>query len=102
MPHEADGGEEQDGSEDVLHPEKVGQQRCSYKNEDGAHDDRAEHAPEQDTVLLLDVEAEGAEHEQEDEQVIDAERTFDEVAGKELKPALFALRLGEKQGKAEG
>ena len=51
-----------------------------------AHDERAEDAPDQNPVLVLRRHPEVGEDEHENEDVIDAERVLDQVAGKEIDP----------------
>ena len=51
---------------------------------DGAHDQRAEDAPEQHLVLIHGRHREVGEQQREDEDVVHAERFLDDVAGEEL------------------
>ena len=55
-----------------------------------AHHERAEDAPEQHPVLVLARDREGAEDQREDEDVVDAQRLLDEVAGEERDARLGA------------
>ncbi len=51
---------------------------------DTAHEQRAENSPEQHLVLVFVGNFEIAEDDEKYEQVVDAEREFDDVAGHEL------------------
>ena len=53
-------------------------------DENGAHDQGAQNSPEQDLVLVDGRHLKETENEQEDEEVVDAEREFDDVSGHEL------------------
>ena len=57
-------------------------------DEDGAHHQRAQDAPEQHLVLKVSRYAEVAKDQQKDEQIINAERLLDQVAGDELQRKL--------------
>ncbi len=78
-------GNHQQGAEDVLNPCESLQQRDPGKNEHPAHDDGAHDSQQQRLSLHLRAKAEGAEHQQEDEQIIDAEGELDQVAGGKFK-----------------
>jgi hypothetical protein len=56
----------------------------SEAHEAAPHEQRSQDAPEQDSVLVLRRDAQVTEDGDEDEQVVDAERPLDEVAGEEL------------------
>ena len=53
-------------------------------NQRPAHDERAEDAPEQHTMLKLQGHAKISEDERDDEDVVHRERQLDDVAGDEL------------------
>ena len=57
---------------------------------DGAHDQRAENAPEQHLVLVLRRHREVREQQREHEDVVHAQRFLDQVAGEELQRLLRA------------
>ena len=56
-------------------------QRDAHGDHGGAHDQGAQDAPEQHLVLVQAGHAEVGKDQQEDEQVIDAEGLFEQVAG---------------------
>src|SRR5215469_15505325 len=87
--HQANSPDKNKNSEDVLNPLETSQQRSSNEDKNGAHDNGAKYAPEEHAPLLLDVQTEGAEHEQEDEEIVDAQREFDQVTREEFEAALF-------------
>ena len=60
---------------------EVMDERNAHGDHGGAHDQGAEDAPEKHLVLIQARYAEVGEDEKEDEQVIDAEGLFEQVAG---------------------
>ena len=60
-------------------------------DENSAHDQRAQNSPEQHAVLLLLGHGEKVEDHEEDEQVVDAQRELDNIAGDELQCDLVPL-----------
>ncbi len=71
-------------AEDIRDPMKPSNQANAHHNENGAHDQRTNDAPEQYFVLVLGCDAEETENQNEDEEVIDAKRKFNHVTGNEL------------------
>jgi hypothetical protein len=61
------------------------------KNEEPAHYHRTEDSPKKDAVLLLLGSGEVAEDHEENEEIIHAERKFEDIAGDELKCDLAPL-----------
>src|SRR5690348_13957761 len=88
LPHQSNATVNQDCAEDVHDPVKALEQRDTGKDKRGAHDDRAHHAPRQHSALMLLRYREVAEDQKEDEQVVDAERLLDDVAGEKLQGQL--------------
>src|SRR5690606_14137793 len=64
------------------------------------HEEGTEHAPEEDAVLVLLRDAEVAEDQDENEDVVDAERLLDQIARQELEPGLGAPEVVDPR--AEG
>ena len=56
----------------------------AQRDEQRAHDQRSDDAPEQHLVLVLTVHAEIREQQQEDEQVVDTEGFLDQVTREKL------------------
>ena len=81
---EADGGKEQDRSEDVGDPLEPCKQTEAGGDEGSAHDDSAGDSPEEDFGLMGRLYVESAEEQKKDEEVVDRERLFYGVAGKVL------------------
>ena len=79
-----EGGEDQERAEDVHQPVEAVQQRRARADEDAAHDQRAEHPPEEDAALVERRDPEHGEDQHEDEEVIDAEGLLDQIGGEEL------------------
>ncbi len=63
-------------------------------DEGSTHDDGAGDAPEENLGLVAWGDFEGAEEEEEDEEVVDGEGLFDGVAGEVLRGGLAAEGAG--------
>ena len=70
---------------------KAVDQADSGANKDAAHDERAQNSPEQHAMLLVLRHRKIVEDHEEDEQIIDAERKFQNIAGDELQRRLMSL-----------
>ena len=99
---EAEGGDEEDGPEDVLDEVKAGEQGEAAGDEGSAHDDGAGDTPEEDLGLADGRDAEEAEEKEEDEEVVDGEGLLDGVAGKVLDGAGAAVVRAKDEGESEG
>jgi len=97
----SEGRVEKQRTEEVHHPLEPFEDAHPREDEDAAHDDGSEDAPEQHLALVLQGDAQGAEHEQEDEEIVDAERFLDEVAGKVLLCGLAAPPALHDQGEGQ-
>ena len=76
---------------------KAGHERNTEKDHDSAHDQRAEDSPDQDAVLRARRNAKILKDENEDKDVVDAERVFDEVAGEKIEAVLGAAHFPDEQ-----
>ena len=76
-----DAGVEQKGAEEIQYPFKAADEDGTDENHEGAQDDGAEHAVEQDAVLVLRRHFEVAEDHEEDEEIVYRQRFFQNVAG---------------------
>ena len=72
------------------------------QNEDSARDQRAQDAPEQNAVLQFAGNAEESEDDQKDEQIVDAERQLDQIAGRELKTLRATVPEVNEDGECRG
>ena len=79
----AHAGDDEQRAEDVDDPLEPREQRRAEPDEQAAHDERAEDAPEQHAVLVLRRHGEVLEDQHDDEDVVDAERFLDQVAREE-------------------
>jgi hypothetical protein len=77
-------GDEDDGAENIGDEVEAGEQVESSDEEKSAHEDGAEYAPGEDAVLLCRRHGEGAEEDEEEEEVVDAEGLFQEIGAGEL------------------
>ena len=96
-----DGGVEQDCAEDVADPGEALQQAYASGDEGTAHEDGAGDSPEKHARLACFGNAEEAEEQKEDEQVIDRKGLLDGVAGEVLDCAVGAVVRGEYAGERE-
>src|SRR6266540_2811316 len=64
--------------------------RRAHENEDKAHDERAENAPEKYPVVQMRRDGKVGKDENKDEDVVHAERVFNEIAGKKLQSLVRA------------
>jgi len=93
---------EQKKTKDPCDPVEALDQCDPGGDEEGAQDDCARDSPEQSGVLPLFADLESAEEDEEDEEVVDAERGFDRIAGDEFKRFLMALPESDPDGKDHG
>ena len=75
-------------AEQVDGPVKPLQESAASEDEDGAHCQSSQDAPEQDAVLVDGRHSEGREDDDEDENVVYGQRLFNQVTGGELERAL--------------
>lgn len=87
---QAESGDGEDDAEDVLDPDEAFEQLDADDDEEAAEGDGSEDSPEEDAMLLFLFELECPEHDEEDEEVVDGERGFDEVSGGEFEAGLMA------------
>ena len=86
-------GDQQEDAEDVEDPVELRDQRGADEDQDAAQHDRAQHAQDQHPLLRLRRHREIGEQHQEDEDVVDRQGLFDQVAGKEFqRDAVGVLR----------
>ena len=83
-------------AEQVDNPVKPLHQRHARRDEHRPHHQRAKDAPEQHFVLILRGHLEVGEDQEEDEQVVHAQRQFYQVAGEEFQ-ALVAGRASARR-----
>jgi len=93
QPQHFHAGEGEEDAEDEDHPAEGLQERGASSDEDGAEDERADDAPEEDSVLVLRGDIEVAEDHEEDKDVVDAQGLFHQVAGEERERGVFG-RVG--------
>lgn len=93
-PPHLDTGEEQEGAEEVEDPVEFGDEPGADQDHRGAQDECAEHADHEDALLEFGRDGEVGEEHQEDEDVVDRQGFFDQVAGDELD----GLGVGEFAG----
>ena len=99
--NQADGGDEQDGSEGVTDPGEAREKTEAADDEGSAQEDGSSDSPEEDFRLTGWLDLEGAEEDEEDEEVVDGERLFDCIAGEVLGCILAAQGAKEEEAKCE-
>ena len=86
-----DTAEDKYDAEDGEYPAEASDQCSNGEDEDETHDDGTEDAPEEYAVVVFLVDAEADENHDHDEDVVDGERLFEEIAGKVLLSYLAAI-----------
>ena len=97
-----DAGEQEERAEDRQQPGEALDGRDTGDDEERPHGDGADDAPEQDAVLEVVRDLEVGEDEDEDEQVIDREGQFQDVAGGEQLGVLRTAPSGQQEAKRDG
>jgi hypothetical protein len=93
--------QDQKAAEDVD-DDVEGNELCPDGDHGATHDQRADDAPEEHPVLVLRGHGERREDQQEDEDVVDAERLLDKVAGRPFEPLLRALEVVDADIEGDG
>src|SRR5690606_24878794 len=93
--------EDEEGAEDVEDPVETLDEEGARADHGAAHDEGAEDPPEQHAVLVLLRDAEVPEDQDEDEDVVDAERLLDQVACEELEPGVGAPEVVDPRAEGE-
>lgn len=96
---ELPGGPDEERPEDVEDPGEVGDDRRAGADEHGPQDEGYEHAHHQHPLLVGGGHRELAHDQDEDEEVVDAQRLLGDVAGEELARRLSAAE--EQQAQTE-
>ena len=76
-----DAGDDQKRAEQIQNPMEPADQRRTDGDHHAAQHDRAEDAPEQHTMLVLRRHAEKRKHRHHHDDVVGAQRLFDDIAG---------------------
>ena len=79
-----EGGPQEPGSEEVEDPGEVIDERSTCEDEDEPEDEGDDDAGEQHLLLVLPGYLEGGHHDDEDEEVVDAQRLLGDVAAQVL------------------
>jgi hypothetical protein len=90
LPEHVQAGVNEENAKGGNDPVKPGHKRSTRCDHEPAHHERAKDAPGQDAMLHLFVHLEGTENNQKNEEVIDAQRFFDDVARQVFQAALLA------------
>ena len=93
---------QQKSPEEIEDPIKSGDQRRARADHRAAQDERAHDSPEQQAMLVAGIDAKILEDQQENENVVQAEGFFDDVAGKKLEARSAAMRNENPRAKTEG
>src|SRR5271170_6662581 len=74
----------QESTEDIRDPLKSLDESDTNNDKDGPHDQRAHDSPEQYFVLVFGSDAKESKNQNEDKEIIDAKRQFNDVTSNEL------------------
>src|SRR5216684_74728 len=88
---QANSAVDQERSKQIKNPVEAFDQADPSKNKDAAHEQRSDDSPEQHASLVLLGNGEIAEDHEEDEEIVDAEGEFENVAGDEFQCDLAPL-----------
>ena len=94
-------GDHEDCAEEVGDDVEMVEQRDSRQHEPEAQDHRAHDAAIQHAMLRARADAERAKNNQEDENIVGAERFFKDVGGDEFNAGLASAREVDPEAKAE-
>src|ERR1039458_5780052 len=83
-----DPGQDQKASKDKTQPSESIKQSRSQQDKHQPHDESAENPPEKNAMLETRRHRKISKDEEEDEDVVHAERIFDEISGQELHASL--------------
>src|SRR3989304_2926048 len=86
-----DSGEYQECAKDVKDPVELPDERHPDEYQQSSHQQGTDDSPEEDLVLVLCRHFEIRENHQEDEEIVDAQRFFDDEAREELESDLGTL-----------
>src|SRR5579862_8627536 len=92
-------GVNEESAEDVHHPRKSLDQLGTRIDHHPAHHQRAQNPPLQHSMLKSFVDRERPEDDEKQEQVVNAEGFFDQVAGKKLNSTLWAREMPDAGSK---
>ena len=76
---------------------KTRDQGDAEPNHDPAHDQRAKNAPHEHAMLRDGRDAEVSEDQNKNENVVDAERVFDEITGQKIERCVRAAQFPDQQ-----
>lgn len=91
----------QDAAEDVDREVEPLQKKPSGQDESRAHDQSAQHTPEEHPMLKLRGDGESLEDHDKDEEIVGRQGLLQQIPGGELQPAIEAVGVvdpGDKEG----
>ena len=92
---------QQESSEEIEDPIEPCDQRGARADHHAAQDERAQYSPEQQAMLITGIDAKILEDQQKNENVVQAEGFFDDVAGEKLEAGPAAMRNENPRAKTE-
>src|SRR6266576_2668673 len=95
-------GVHDEGAKNVQHPGEPLNQLRARQDHCSAHYQSAQNAPFEHAVLDTFVDRKGAENNQKKEEVVDAERLFDQIASKEFQSRLSTRVMQDAQAEQDG
>src|SRR5260370_32966190 len=93
--------EQQENAEQVANTMKPTHQRDAAQDHDSAHDQRAENSPHQRAMLRPRRDAEISKNQYENEDVINAQRIFDEESSKKIEAGFRSFNVPDEPIKSK-
>ena len=101
FPEHVDSAEEQEQAENGKNPVEARDEDGAGGDHEATSEECAKNAPGEDAVLYAIINLEGAEDDEEDEQIVDAQSFFDDVAGEEFHAALATKPVPDEKAERE-
>ncbi len=95
-------GDDKERPKNKKNKMKARDERNAQPDHGGPHHKRAQDSPDQDPVLVARRDPEVGENQTEDKNVINAERVFDQVTGKEIDRLVGALQPPDEGVESQG
>ena len=101
LPKHMDSAVDQEQTEDGENPVEARDQESAGGDHEAASNEGAEYAPGKDAMLDAVFDLKGAENDEEDEEIVDAKRFFDDVAGEIFHAALRTEPVPDKKAETK-
>src|SRR5260370_9766289 len=95
-------GVDEEDAKNGKNPMEAGHEDSTSSDHHAAHEESADDAPGKHAVLHTFVNLKGAENNQEDEEIINAESFFDDVASEVFEAPLFTSPMPDPAAEGDG